>query len=143
MASTKGFSAEERAAMRERARELKAASRKEDGEKEVLAKIAEMPKADRVMAERVHAIAKKAAPELVPRTWYGMPAYAKDDKVVFFFKAAAKFKSRYATLGFSDNANLDDGAMWPTDFALKELSAAEEKKITALVKRAVSDPGSA
>jgi uncharacterized protein YdhG (YjbR/CyaY superfamily) len=139
----KGFSAEERAAMKERARELKAASRKEDGEKDVLAKIAEMPKADRVMAERIHAIAKKTAPELAPRTWYGMPAYAKDDKVVFFFKSADKFKSRYATLGFSDKANLDDGAMWPTDYAIKELTAAGEKKVAALVKRAVSGPGPA
>jgi uncharacterized protein YdhG (YjbR/CyaY superfamily) len=142
MASAK-FTAEERAAMRERAKELKAASKKADGEKDVLAKIAEMPKADRVMAERIHAIVKKTAPELVPRTWYGMPAYTKDDKVVCFFKAAAKFKSRYATLGFSDNANLDDGAMWPTDFALKELTTAGEKKIAALVKRAVSDRGPA
>jgi uncharacterized protein YdhG (YjbR/CyaY superfamily) len=129
----KGFSAEERAAMRERAKELKSAG----GEKEVLAKIAEMPKADRDMAERLHAIVKATAPELTSRTWYGMPAYAKDDKVVCFFKSAAKFKSRYATLGFSDKANLDDGAMWATDFALKKLSAAEEKKIAALVKKAV------
>jgi uncharacterized protein YdhG (YjbR/CyaY superfamily) len=129
----KGFSAEERAAMRERAKELKSAG----GEKEVLAKIAEMPKADRDMAERLHAIVKATAPELTSRTWYGMPAYAKDDKVVCFFKSAAKFKSRYATLGFSDKANLDDGAMWPTDFALKKLTTAEEKKIAALVKKAV------
>jgi uncharacterized protein YdhG (YjbR/CyaY superfamily) len=130
----KGFTAEERAAMRERAKELKSAG----GEKEVLAKIAEMPKADRDMAERIHAIVKATAPDLTARTWYGMPAYSKDDKVVCFFKSAAKFKSRYATLGFSDNANLDQGAMWPTDFALKKLTAAEEKKITALVKKAVS-----
>jgi uncharacterized protein YdhG (YjbR/CyaY superfamily) len=133
-AAKKGFTAEERAAMRERAKELKSAG----GEKEVLAKIAEMPKADRDMAKRVHAIVKAAAPELASRTWYGMPAYTKDDKVVLFFKSAAKFKSRYATLGFSDNANLDQGDMWPTDFALKKLSAAEEKKIAALVKKAVS-----
>jgi len=130
----KGFTAEERAAMRERAKELKSAG----GEKDVLAKIAEMPNADRDMAERVHAIVKDTAPELASRTWYGMPAYTKDDKVVLYFKSAAKFKSRYATLGFSDNANLDQGDMWPTDFALKKLSAAEEKKIAALVKKAVS-----
>ncbi|HEY1277311.1 MAG TPA: DUF1801 domain-containing protein [Thermoleophilaceae bacterium] len=130
----KGFTAEERAAMRERARELKS----ESGESDVLAKIAEMPKADRDMAERLHALIKASAPDLAPRTWYGMPAYAKDDKVVCFFQSAHKFKSRYATLGFSDKANLDDGAMWPTTFALKKLSAAEEKKIGALVKRAVS-----
>jgi uncharacterized protein YdhG (YjbR/CyaY superfamily) len=130
----KGFTAEERAAMKERAKELKSAG----GEKEVLAKIAEMPQSDRAMAERVHAIVKASAPDLVPRTWYGMPAYAKDDKVVCFFKSAAKFKSRYATLGFSDKANLDNGVMWPTDFALKKLTAAEEKKIAALVKKAVS-----
>jgi uncharacterized protein YdhG (YjbR/CyaY superfamily) len=129
----KGFSKEERAAMRERAKELKSAG----GEKDVLAKIAEMPKADREMAQRVHAIVKATAPDLTSRTWYGMPAYAKDDKVVLFFKSAAKFKSRYATLGFSDNANLDQGDMWPTDFALKKLTPAEEKKIAALVKRAV------
>jgi len=133
-AAKKGFTAEERAAMRERAKELKSAG----GEKEVLAKIAEMPKADRDMAKRVHAIVKDTAPELASRTWYGMPAYTKDDKVVLFFKSAAKFKSRYATLGFSDNANLDQGDMWPTDFALKKLTAAEEKKIAALVKKAVS-----
>jgi uncharacterized protein YdhG (YjbR/CyaY superfamily) len=130
----KGFTAEERAAMKERAKELKSAG----GEQEVLAKIAEMPQSDRAMAERVHAIVKASAPDLVPRTWYGMPAYAKDDKVVCFFKSAAKFKSRYATLGFSDKANLDNGVMWPTDFALKKLTAAEEKKIAALVKKAVS-----
>jgi uncharacterized protein YdhG (YjbR/CyaY superfamily) len=133
-AATKGFSAEERAAMKERAKELKSAS----GESELLAKIAEMPKSDRDMAKRLHAIVTASAPELSPRTWYGMPAYAKDDKVVCFFKSAHKFKSRYATLGFSDRANLDDGAMWPTDFALKQLTAAEEKKIAALVKKAVS-----
>jgi len=134
----KGFTAEERAAMRERARELKAAAGKAEAEGDVLAKIAEMPKADRVMAERVHAIVKASAPDLSPRTWYGMPAYTKDDKVVCFFRSAAKFKSRYATLGFSDKANLDKGDMWPTDFALKKLTAAEEKKIAALVRKAVS-----
>jgi uncharacterized protein YdhG (YjbR/CyaY superfamily) len=132
------FTAEERAAMKERARELKAASRRADGESEVLAKIAEMPKSDRALAERVHAIVKAGAPALSPRTWYGMPAYAKDDKVVCFFQSADKFKSRYATLGFSDKANLDNGAMWPTSFALKELTPTDEKKIGALVKKAVS-----
>jgi uncharacterized protein YdhG (YjbR/CyaY superfamily) len=139
--ASKGFTADERAAIRERAKELKAEARgagKADGESDVLAKIAEMPKADRTMAERLHAIVKAAAPDLSPRTWYGMPAYAKDGKVVCFFKSAQKFKSRYATLGFSDRANLDQGAMWPTDFALKEMTAAEEKKIRALVKKAVS-----
>jgi uncharacterized protein YdhG (YjbR/CyaY superfamily) len=130
----KGFTAEERAAMRERAKELKSAG----GESDVLAKIAEMPKADRAMAERLHALIKATAPDLAPRTWYGMPAYAKDDKVVCFFQSAQKFKSRYATLGFSDRANLDDGAMWPTYYALTKLTAAEEKKIAALVKKAVS-----
>jgi uncharacterized protein YdhG (YjbR/CyaY superfamily) len=120
--------------MRERAKELKSAG----GESDVLAKIAEMPKADRAMAERLHALIKATAPDLAPRTWYGMPAYAKDDKVVCFFQSAQKFKSRYATLGFSDRANLDDGAMWPTYYALTKLTAAEEKKIAALVKKAVS-----
>jgi uncharacterized protein YdhG (YjbR/CyaY superfamily) len=134
----KGFTAEERAAMRERVKELKAAAGKADGERDVLAKIAEMPESDRAMAERLHAIVKDTAPELAPRTWYGMPAYAKDGKVVCFFQSAQKFKSRYATLGFSDRANLDDGAMWPTSFALKKLTAADEKKIRALVKQAVS-----
>jgi len=137
-----GFTAEERAAMRERAREAKAEARgragKADGERDVLAKIAEMPPRDRAMAKRIHAIVKAGAPDLAPRTWYGMPAYAKDGKVVCFFQSAQKFKSRYATLGFSDEANLDKGAMWPTSFALKELTAAEEKKIGALVKKAVS-----
>ena len=133
---SKGFSAEERAAMRERARELKAEAEGAAGEADVLAKIAEMPKADRVMAERIHAIVKATAPDLSPRTWYGMPAYSKDGKVLCFFKSADKFKSRYATLGFSDVANLDDGAMWPTDFALKELTPAEEKRIVALLKKA-------
>jgi uncharacterized protein YdhG (YjbR/CyaY superfamily) len=133
-----GFTAEERAAMRERAKELKAATGRAEGEQAVREKIAEMPKADRVMAERLHALITETAPALSPRTWYGMPAYAKDDKVVCFFQSAQKFKSRYATLGFSDAANLDKGAMWPTTFALMELTPAEEKKIAALVKRAVS-----
>jgi uncharacterized protein YdhG (YjbR/CyaY superfamily) len=125
--------------MKERAREEKAArAGKSDGEAEVLAKIAEMAKADRAMAERLHALIKATAPELSPRTWYGMPAYAKDGKVVCHFQSAEKFKTRYATLGFSDRANLDKGGMWPTSYALKELTAAEEKKIGALVKRAVS-----
>jgi uncharacterized protein YdhG (YjbR/CyaY superfamily) len=137
--ASNGFTAEERAAMRERARELKAAQRNADGESDVLAKIAEMPKSDRVMAERLHALIKASAPALAPRTWYGMPAYANEDgKVVCFFQSAAKFKARYATFGFSDNANLDQGAMWPTSFALKDLTAVEEKKIGTLVKKAVS-----
>jgi uncharacterized protein YdhG (YjbR/CyaY superfamily) len=135
--SSSGFTAEERAAMRERARELKAAKGKADSEKDVLAKIAEMKGSDRDMAKRIHAIVKETAPDLVPRTWYGMPAYAKDGKVVCFFQDAAKFKSRYATLGFSDNANIDSGEMWPTSYALKKLGDAEEKKIRALVKKAV------
>src|ERR671912_1457749 len=129
---TKGFTAEERAAMKERAKEQKA-----DGERAVLAKIAEMPETDRAMAKRLHEIVKASAPELSPKTWYGMPAYAKDGKVLCFFQSAKKFNSRYATLGFSDKANLDEGAMWPTSFALKELSATEEAKISTLVKRAV------
>ena len=126
--------------MRERAREAKRGqgASKADGESDVLAKIAEMPDPDRGMAERLHELIKASAPELSPRTWYGMPAYAKDGKVVCFFQGASKFKSRYATLGFSDKANLDDGEMWPTSFALKELTAAEEKKIGELVKTAVS-----
>jgi uncharacterized protein YdhG (YjbR/CyaY superfamily) len=136
--ASNGFTAEEKAAMRERARELKAAASKADAEKDVLAKIAEMPNADRAMAERLHAIVKATAPDLSPRTWYGMPAYAKDGKVVCFFQSAQKFKSRYATLGFSDKANLDEGAMWPTAFALKELTTAEEARIGELVKKAVS-----
>jgi uncharacterized protein YdhG (YjbR/CyaY superfamily) len=134
--SDEGFTAEEKAAMRERARELKAAG-KADGESDVLAKIAEMPAPDRAMAKRLHAIVKAAAPDLAPRTWYGMPAYAKDGKVVCFFQSASKFKTRYATLGFSDKANLDDGTVWPVVFALKELTAAAEEKIAALVKKAV------
>jgi uncharacterized protein YdhG (YjbR/CyaY superfamily) len=133
-----GFTAEERAAMKERARELKAEASKADAESDVLAKIAEMPEGDRAMAERIHAIVKASAPNLTPRTWYGMPAYAKDGKVVCFFKSASKFKSRYATFGFNDPANLDDGAMWATSFALKKLTAADERKIGALVKKAVS-----
>jgi uncharacterized protein YdhG (YjbR/CyaY superfamily) len=132
----KGFTDEERAAMRERARELKAG--KADGEGDLLAKIAEMPEADRAMAQRLHAVVKANAPDLEPKTWYGMPAYAKDGKVVCFFQSAHKFKARYATFGFSDTANLDDGAMWPTSFALKRLTGAEEAQIVALVKRAVS-----
>jgi uncharacterized protein YdhG (YjbR/CyaY superfamily) len=129
---------EERAAMRERARELKAAAGGAEAEADVLAKIAEMPKADRAKAERVHAIVKAAAPALSARTWYGMPAYARDGKVVCYFQSAAKFKSRYATLGFSDQANLDDGAIWPVVFALNELDASVEAKIARLLKKAVS-----
>jgi uncharacterized protein YdhG (YjbR/CyaY superfamily) len=130
-----GFTDEERGAMKERARELKTA--KADGESAVLAKLAEMPAADRALGERLHAIVKASAPDLSPKLWYGMPAYAKDGKVVCFFQSAAKFKSRYATFGFNDVANLDDGAMWPTAFALTELSAADEARIGALVKKAV------
>jgi uncharacterized protein YdhG (YjbR/CyaY superfamily) len=139
-----GFTDEERAAMRARAQELKAPARrgpragKADGESDVLAKIAEMPEPDRAMAERLHAVVKASAPVLSPRTWYGMPAYAKDGNVVCFFQSAQKFKTRYATFGFSDKANLDEGAMWPIAFALKELTAAEEARIAALVKKAVS-----
>jgi uncharacterized protein YdhG (YjbR/CyaY superfamily) len=140
--ASKGFTDEERAAMRERARELKAEARasrdRAAGESDVLAKIAEMPKPDRVMAERLHAIITASAPGLSPRTWYGMPAYTKDDKVVCFFRPASKFKDRYATFGFNDKANLDKGSMWPTAFALTELTAADEATISALVKRAVS-----
>ena len=132
------FTAEERAAMKERARELKSAKTKEEGERALLAKIAEMPEPDRAMAERLHAIITKSAPSLSPKTWYGMPAYAKDDEIVCFFKSADKFKSRYATFGFEEAANLDEGAMWPTSFALKKLTAADEKKIGALVKKAAS-----
>ena len=138
----KGFSAEERDAMKARARELKAEERasknRAEGERDVLAAIAAMKEPDRAMAKRLHAIVKASAPALWPKTWYGMPAYAKDGKVVCFFKNAAKFKSRYATLGFEEAANLDDGAMWPTSYALTELTAADEKKIAALVKKAVS-----
>ena len=139
---TKGWTDEERAAMKEHAKELKTAARrgaaKEEGEADVRAKIAEMPKSDRAMAERIHQIVKATAPNLVPRTWYGMPAYAKDDKIVCFFQPADKWKARYATLGFNDSAKLDEGAMWPTSWALTELSAADEKKIGELVKKAVS-----
>jgi uncharacterized protein YdhG (YjbR/CyaY superfamily) len=141
-----GFTDEERAAMRERARELKAessrgartSSARTDGESDVLAKIAEMRGTDRAMAERLHAIIKASAPALSPKTWYGMPAYARDGKVVCFFQSAQKFKSRYATFGFSDQANLDEGVMWPTAFALKELTSAEEAWIAELVKKAVA-----
>jgi uncharacterized protein YdhG (YjbR/CyaY superfamily) len=139
---SEGFTAEERAAMKERAQELKAEARanqkKADGERDVLAKIAEMPESERALAERLHAIITASAPTLVPRTWYGMPAYAKEGKVVCFFQNAAKFNTRYATLGFNDEANLDEGTMWPTSFALTELTAAEEARIAALVKKAVS-----
>jgi uncharacterized protein YdhG (YjbR/CyaY superfamily) len=134
-----GITDDERAAMKERAREAKAArAGNADGESDVLAKIAEMPEHDRAMAQRLHAIIKSTAPALSARTWYGMPAYAKDGNVVCFFKCADKFKSRYATLGFSDKARLDEGSMWPTEFALKELTAAEEERIRTLVKKAVS-----
>ncbi|MGC2290128.1 MAG: hypothetical protein WA688_09790 [Thermoplasmata archaeon] len=138
--SVSGFTEEERAAMKERAKELRARPRsaKPEGERDVLAKIAEMQPSDRVMAERLHAIMKAHAPELSPKTWYGMPAYAKDDEVVCFFRNAGKFKTRYATLGFSDVANLDEGHMWPTDFALTKLTPAEEARIVALVKKALS-----
>ena len=140
--TAKGFTPEERAAMKERARELKAEARanknKADGERDVLAKIAEMQGPDRAMAKRLHAIVKASAPALSPKTWYGMPAYAKDGKVVCYFQSAQKFDSRYATFGFSDEANIDEGAMWPTSFALKELTAADEARIGALVKKAVS-----
>ena len=147
MAATKSpkketFTAEERAAMKERAKELKAEARmnkdRSEGERALLANVAEMPKADRTMAERIHAIVTANAPDLMPRTWYGMPAYARDGKVVCFFKAASKFKERYATFGFNDAARIDEGAMWPTSFALKKLTAADEKKIATLVKKAVS-----
>jgi uncharacterized protein YdhG (YjbR/CyaY superfamily) len=137
-----GFTDEERAAMKERARELKAEARankdKAAGESDVLAKIAEMPRSDRAMAERIHAVVKANAPGLSPRTWYGMPAYTKDGKVVCFFQAADKFKARYATFGFNDDANLDEGATWPTSWALTKLTAADEAWIAALVKKAVS-----
>jgi hypothetical protein len=141
---SEGFSDEERAAIKARAKELKADAHrgpragKADGERAVLAKIAEMPEPDRAMGERLHAIIKASAPALSPKLWYGMPAYAKDGKVVCFFQGAYKFKSRYATFGFDDSANLDDGAMWPTSFALTKLTAADEARIGALVKKAVS-----
>jgi uncharacterized protein YdhG (YjbR/CyaY superfamily) len=142
---SKGFTDEERAAMKERAEELKAGARrgtragKANGERDVLAKIAEMQEPDRAMAERLHAIIGASAPALSPKTWYGMPAYARNGKVVCFFQSAQKFKTRYATFGFSDEANLDDGDMWPTSFALKELTPAVEARIGALVKKAVSE----
>jgi uncharacterized protein YdhG (YjbR/CyaY superfamily) len=139
--SSESWTDEERAAMQERNRELKAARRgsasKVDGEADVLAKIAEMPEADRVMAERLHALVKEHAPDLAPKTWYGMPAYAREGKVVFFFKSADKFKSRYATIGFEEAATLDDGAMWPTSYALKQLTPGDEATIGALLKKAV------
>ncbi|MBT2551678.1 iron chaperone [Arthrobacter sp. ISL-5] len=139
-----GFTVEERAAMKERGQELKAATRrgsrgaKADGESDVLEKIAEMPESDRAIAERLHAIIRASAPELTPKTWYGMPAYAKDGKVVCFFQSSHKFKTRYSTFGFNDVANIDDGTMWPTAFALTTLTAADEERITELVKKAVS-----
>jgi len=140
--SSKGFSAEEQAAMKERAKELKAEAsmnkNRVEGEKALFEKIAEMEDADRVMAEKLHDLITACAPDLLPKTWYGMPAWAKDGKVVCFFQSAQKFKSRYSTLGFSDSANLDEGAMWPSAFALKEMTQAEEKRIEALVKKAVS-----
>ena len=139
--SASGFSDAERAAMKDRAEEVKATrggKKKADDLDALLAKIAEMPPPDRALAERIHAIVTSVAPELTAKTWYGMPAYAKDGKIVCFFRDAGKFKDRYATLGFNDAANLDEGAMWPTSFALKELTAAEEAKIAALVKKAVS-----
>jgi uncharacterized protein YdhG (YjbR/CyaY superfamily) len=140
--AAKGFSAEEQAAMKERARELKAEARmnkdRAEGEKALFEKVAEMEAADRAMAKKLHDIITASAPDLLPRTWYGMPAYAKDGKVVCFFQSAQKFNSRYSTLGFSDTAKLDEGAMWPTSFALKELTKVEEKRIKALVKKAVS-----
>ncbi len=134
----KGLTAEERAALKETVQERKAAARGANDEKAVLAKIAEMPGPDRAIAKRLHEIVKASAPSLSPKTWYGMPAYAKDGKVVCYFTAASKFKSRYATFGFNDDANLDEGNMWPTSFALKELTSAEEAKIGKLVKKAVS-----
>ncbi len=142
MATSKetAFTAEERAAMKERAQEQKRASRSSsaDGERDVLAKISEMPERDRVLAERLHALVKESAPDLAPRTWYGMPAYARDGKVVCFFQSAHKFKARYATLGFSDQASLDDGVLWPTAFALTEMTPAVEATISELVRKAVS-----
>jgi uncharacterized protein YdhG (YjbR/CyaY superfamily) len=140
--TSNNFTAEEKAAMKQRAKELKAEARankqKEEGEKDLLEKIAEMPEPDRAKAQRLHEIIKESAPDLWPKTWYGMPAYAKDGKVVCFFQSAQKFNARYATLGFNDTANLDQGDMWPTAFALVELNAAEEEKIKALVQKAVS-----
>ena len=134
----KGFTAEERAAIRERAKEQKAAASREEGERDLLEKIAAMPEPDRAMAERLHALITANAPTLAPKTWYGMPAYARDGKIVCFFQPAEKFKTRYATLGFNDVATLDDGAMWPVAYALTELTAVEEERIAALVKKAAS-----
>ena len=134
--TTKGFTADEKAAMRERAKELKAEAARADGEKALLEKVAEMKGSDKALATRLHELVTEAAPGLAPKTWYGMPAYAKDDKIVCYFKAAEKFRSRYATFGFEDAANLDEGAMWSTCFALTQLTAAEEAKISALVKKA-------
>lgn len=141
--SYSGFDEEELGAMKERARELKADTRrgpraKEDGESDVLGKIAEMPESDRAIAERLHALIRETAPELAPKTWYGMPAYAKNGKIVCFFQSSHKFKTRYATFGFNDSANLDDGTMWPTAFALTKLTAADEARISALVKKAAA-----
>jgi uncharacterized protein YdhG (YjbR/CyaY superfamily) len=136
--TSKGWTAEERAAAKAYAQELKAEARGANDERAALAAIAAMPKADRTMAERIHAVIKASAPELSPKTWYGMPAYAKEGKALCFFQSADKFKARYATFGFNDNANLDEGAMWPTSFALKELTKTDEAKIAALVKKAVS-----
>lgn len=138
MSAKKGLTAEERGAMKERLKEIKAEAERADGEAAALEKIAEMPEPDRSIAERIHAIIKANAPELTPKTWYGMPAYAKDGKIVCFFQTAQKFNARYATFGFNDTANLDEGAMWPTSFALKELTPDAEEKIAALVKKAVS-----
>ncbi len=141
-AAGKGFTAEEKAAMKERAKELKAEERANKdwaaGEKDLLEKIADMPKQDKALATRIHEIVSKTAPDLMPKTWYGMPAYARDGKIVCFFQAADKFKSRYATLGFTDEANLDQGTLWPTSFGLTKLTAAEETKIRSLVKKAIS-----
>ena len=137
--ASKGFTPDEKAAMRERAKELKAAAGKVESENALLEKIATMSGSDRIMAKRIHAIIKASAPTLVPKLWYGMPAYTTDNKIVCFFKDAQKFKTRYATLGFEDAAKLDDGAMWPTSFALKELTAADEARIAALVKKAVRE----
>jgi uncharacterized protein YdhG (YjbR/CyaY superfamily) len=140
--SSKGFSAEERAAMKERAKELKAEERanknRAAGEKDVLTKIAELPETERAIATRLHEIISANAPELAPRLWYGMPAYTRDDKVLCFFQSAQKFNTRYSTLGFNDTANLDDGTMWPTAYGLMDLSAADEERITALIKKAIS-----
>ena len=137
-ADGKGFTDDEKAAMRERAREVKAESLKADGESDLLAKVAEMPQPDRGLAERIHALVKTNAPALTSKTWYGMPAYARDGKVVCFFQPADKFKARYATIGFSDEANLDEGAMWATSFALTTLNTADEARLVALVKKAAS-----